>query len=215
MIINIEGTDGSGKRTQAELLLKDLESHGKKCRLISFPNYESGSSAPVKMYLNGDLGNSADCIDGYQASTIFAVDRLITMHNINIEDYDYLILDRYVPSNMIHQSTRINNLKDLDIFLDWVQDFEYNKLKLPIPDKIIFLDVPISISIKLAHARTELKNGQAHDVIENDDNQLRIAYERAKYVAKRNNWITINCTDNEKIKSIDQIHDLIMSKLGF
>jgi len=157
MIIDIEGTDGCGKKTQTDLLFNFLINKGYKVRKISFPNYESNSSALVKMYLNGEFGSN-DNLNGYQASVFYAVDRLATMKNINVDDYDFVLFDRYVPSNMIHQSTRIKEQLELDKFLDWVVDFEFGKLKLPKPDKTLFLDVPIEISMKLARERAELKN---------------------------------------------------------
>jgi len=214
MIIDIEGTDGSGKKTQTYKLKEYLENKGKKVLLISFPNYESNSSAAVKMYLNGEIGlTGKDCLDGYQTSTLYAVDRLITMSKINLNDYDYILFDRYVPSNMIHQSTKVKNPIALDSFLEWLEEFEYGKLKLPKPDITLFLDMPVEFSSRLVKERTEFKSGSKKDVLEQDDNHLKSAYQRAKYVAEKFNWITIQCV-NETLKSIDEIHKEILTKLG-
>jgi len=214
MIIDIEGTDGCGKKTQTELLKKYLESIGKKVLLISFPNYESNSSAPVKMYLGGEIGDNPNCLDGYQSSALYAVDRLITMSKIDIDAYDYILFDRYVPSNMIHQSIKIENDLYVDSFLEWLEDFEYVKLKLPKPDKIMFLDMPTEYSLKLARAREDLKNGQQKDIHEQNSAHLIKAYERAKYVADKFDWIKISCVDKE-LKTIEEIHKEILTKLGF
>ena len=214
MIIDIEGTDGSGKKTQTDLLFTYLQNKGYKVKKISFPNYDSNSSVLVKMYLNGEFGAN-ETLNGYQTSSFYAVDRLATMRKINVDDYDFVLFDRYVPSNMIHQSTRIKNKQKLDEFLDWLVDFEYGKLKLPKPNKTLFLDVPIEISMKLARQRTELKNGEAKDILENDDAHLKNAYEKAKYVAEKYDWIVIDCEQNDSIKSIDEIHKEILTKLGF
>ena len=213
MIIDIEGTDGCGKKTQTDLLFKFLTENGYKVRKISFPNYDSDSSALVKMYLRGEFGESANDVNGYQASALYAVDRFATVSKINVEDYDFILFDRYVPSNMIHQSTRIKDQKELDEFLNWLEDFEYGKLNLPKPDKTLFLDVPVEISMKLARARAELKNGEQKDIHEKDDNHLINAYEKAKYVAKKFNWLIIDCANGETIKSIDEIHQDILTKL--
>ena len=210
MIIDIEGTDGSGKATQTKLLYDFLTASGYKCRLISFPNYDSPSSSLVKMYLNGDF---SDRMDSYQISTIFAVDRLFTMNEIDCSEYDFVLFDRYVPSNMIHQSTKIKDQNELNDFLNWVQDFEYDKLKLPRPDKIIFLDMPTEFSIELARNRASLKNGMKKDILESDDSHMILAYERAKYVAKKYGWIHVNCVDLN-IKSEQAIHHDILKKLG-
>ena len=214
MLINIEGTDGCGKKTQVELLYNYLKNQGKKVLKLSFPNYESESSALVKMYLRGDFGESVNNVNAYQASVLFSVDRLATMLKIDVNKYDYVLFDRYVPSNMIHQSTRIEDLSELDYYLKWLEDLEYGKLKLPKPDKIIFLDVPVEISIKLARARDELKNGQEKDIQEKDDEHLIKAYNRGKYVAQKFGWEIIECEKDENIKTIDEIHQDILTKLG-
>ena len=213
MIIDIEGTDGSGKQTQTRLLKEHLESLGKKVLLISFPNYDSNSSMPVKMYLNGEIGEDVNCLDGYQTSTLYAVDRLITMSKVNLKLYDYILFDRYVPSNMIHQSTKIENDLLVDSFLEWLEDFEYGKLKLPKPDVTLFLDMPPEASIKLARARQDYKSGTEKDIHEKDYYHLIKAFSRARYVAEKFEWITINCV-NKEIKTIDEIHKEILTKLG-
>ena len=214
MIIAIEGTDGCGKKTQTDLLCDFLTKKGYKVKKISFPNYDSNTSSLVKMYLGGEFGEDVNAVNAYQASTFYAVDRLGTMLNVDVEDYDFVVFDRYVPSNMIHQSTRIKDLNELDEFLNWLEDFEYGKLKLPKPDKILFLDVPIEISMKLARQRAELKNGQSQDIQEKDDNHLIQAYNRGKYVAQKFDWLVIDCSKQDYIKSIDEIHEDILTKLG-
>lgn len=214
MIIAIEGTDGSGKKTQTDLLCEFLSGKGFKVKKISFPNYESESSTLVKMYLRGDFGESVNDINAYQASVFYAVDRLATMLNVNVDDYDFVVFDRYVQSNIIHQSTRIKDLKELDSYIDWLNDLEFNKLKLPKPDKILFLDVPIEISMRLARERAELKNGQSKDIQEKDDKHLINAYNRGKYVAEKLNWLTIDCSKDNNIKTIDEIHQDILTKLN-
>ena len=167
------------------------------------------------MYLNGEIGiTGKDCLDGYQTSTLYAVDRLITMSKINLEDYDYILFDRYVPSNMIHQSTKVESDLYVDSFLEWLEEFEYSKLKLPKPDKILFLDMPVQFSSRLVKERTEFKSGTTKDVLEQDENHIKKAYVRAKYVAEKFNWITISCV-NKSLKSIDEIHKEILTKLGF
>ena len=214
MIIDIEGTDGSGKKTQTLKLKEYLERKGKKVKLISFPNYESNSSSAVKMYLNGEIGlTGKDCLDGYQTSTLYAVDRLITMSKINLDDYDYILFDRYVPSNMIHQSTKVESDLYVDSFLEWLEEFEYGKLKLPKPDKILFLDMPVKYSSILSKERKNFKSGTQKDILEQDENHIKKAYIRAKYVAEKFNWITIPCV-NKTLKSIDEIHKEILTKLG-
>ena len=212
--IDIEGTDGCGKKTQTELLHKHLTNLGKKCLLISFPNYASPSSALVKMFLGGEFGTDANTIDAYQASAFYSVDRVATMAKINVNDYDYVIFDRYVPSNMIHQSARVKDKQELEELISWIHEFEFGKMRLPRPDKILFLDVPVEVSLKLANARADLKNGQAHDIFEEDKNHMYKAYENAKYVAEKFGWERIDCVENGKLKTIEEIHQDILTKLN-
>lgn len=214
MLINIEGTDGCGKKTQVDLLYNYLKSMGKKVLKLSFPNYESESSSLVKMYLRGDFGESVNDVNAYQASVLFSVDRLATMLKIDVNKYDYVLFDRYVPSNMIHQSTRIENIEDLNYYLEWLEDLEYGKLNLPKPDRVLFLDVPVEISMNLARQRKDLKNGQDKDIQEKDDEHLKKAYKRGRFVAQKFGWTIINCEKEGNIKSINEIHEDILTKLG-
>ena len=107
-IIEIEGTDGSGKKTQAGLLYDFLCAAGYKCLKLAFPNYELPSCKLVKMYLNGDFGSSEQ-VNPYQASILYATDRMATFKQHDVAGYDFVVLDRYVGSNMIHQSVRITD----------------------------------------------------------------------------------------------------------
>ena len=109
------------------------------------------------------------------------------------EDFDILVLDRYTTSNMVHQSSKLENLEERDIFLNWLDDFEYVKLGLPRPTLTIFLDMPVEKSLELAHARKELKNNQKQDIHEKDANHLAKAYEAGKY-CKKNGSIWDKCS---------------------
>ncbi|MBO5857102.1 MAG: thymidylate kinase [Clostridia bacterium] len=211
-IVVIEGTDGSGKKTQTERLYNRLLNEGKKVKTFSFPNYDSPSSGPVKMYLGGAFGDINNTLDSYQASSLYAVDRLCT-YNIDIkphyENDEIIILDRYTTANILHQAGKISDIEERDKLLDWIDELEFKTLKLPRPDIVLFLDVPVEVSKRLANERKDLKNGQAQDIIEKDKNHLTQAYENGKYVAEKYDWKIINCTDGVNLKSIDEIHELV------
>lgn len=209
-IIDVEGTDGSGKATQTKLLYNNLTEMGYRCKILSFPNYDSPSSAPVKMYLGGELGENVD-VSAYQASVLFAVDRFITINQAALDDFDFVILDRYTYSNMVHQSTKFKTAQEMEKFLQWVENFEFGLLNLPKPNLVLFLDVPVEVSFRLAHERASLKNGQKTDILENDFSHLKSAYNNAKYIAKKFNWQTIDCEDKGKIKSIEEISNLVLT----
>lgn len=205
--IVIEGTDGSGKKTQAKILCEKLNEAGINCIVQSFPNYDSPACTPVKMYLNGEFGNIG-CLDAYQANSLYAVDRLCTMMGLkdHIENGGSIVFDRYVESTMLHQAALIENQEERDKFLDYVNDFEFGKLKLPKPDLVIFLDVPVEVSKKLADSRGEYKSGNKKDILEQDISHLTKAYNSGKYVANKYGWTQISClNESGSLKSIEEI----------
>lgn len=215
MIITIEGTDGCGKRTQANLLKENLEAMGKNVKLFSFPNYGSPSSGPVKLYLSGALCEKASDFDAYQSSALFAVDRLCSIQSLKpfIENGGILICDRYVQSNMIHQASKIEDESECNKFLKWLDDFEFNTLKLPRADVVLFLDLPVEISKRLANARQELKSGEQKDIHEQDENHLIAAYNSGKRVAEMFGWDVIKCDSQGNIKTIEEIQASILEKI--
>jgi len=217
-LITIEGTDGSGKKTQTQKLYEYLRSQKRDVVIISFPNYDSLSSGPVRIYLGGVFGEKGNCLDAYQASSLFAVDRLCTMKQIynKLETDTIIIFDRYSQSNMIHQAGKITDKIQLDAFLNWLDHFEFETLKLPRVDKVIFLDVPVDISYKISTAREQMKIGEAftYDIHERDKQHLTDAYRAAKHVAKRFDWKIIPCTTKKgELKTIDEIHELIKAEV--
>ena len=117
----------------------------------SFPNYESESSGPVKMYLAGEFGDAKNGFDSYQGSSLYAVDRLCTMAKLKdfYKDGGIIIFDRYVQSNMIHQAGKIKDEKERDKFLEWVDDLEFEKLKLPRPEPNTIAIFGISFTFSL------------------------------------------------------------------
>lgn len=211
-IIAVEGTDGSGKKTQVDKLYERLVSEGVNVKRVSFPNYDSVSSALVKQYLNGDFGDKDNCLNAYQASVLYAVDRLAT-YNLELKDfYDnggVILFDRYVQSNMLHQAGKIENKDDVDKYLDWLEDLEFEKLKLPRPDRIFFLDMPIEYSKKLAESRGVYKSSTKKDIHESNPDHLIKAYNSGQYVCRKYNWNKIDCIREDSIKSIDEIHNEI------
>ena len=140
------GTDGSGKATQTKKLFDRLVEDGYRVRKVEFPNYDSDSSALIKMYLNGDFGDKADDVDAYIASTFYAADRYAS-YKLGWEDFylngGIILADRYTTSNMVHQASKMDSTDDKEKFLDWLDDFEYGLYKIPRPDGVFFLDVPL------------------------------------------------------------------------
>ena len=214
IIISIEGTDGAGKHTQQQLLLSDLKELGYNVVDQSFPNYESDSSAPVKMYLAGEFGKDASALDAYQASVLYAVDRMCTYQKSLKDHYEnggILLFDRYVQSNFIHQCSKIDDLDEKMKFIDWEEALEYDTLKLPRPDLIFFIEMPVEKSLELARARAEYKTGESKDIHEEDTSYMTKSYNNGLTLAKKLGWNIIHCVDeNDNIKHIEDIHKEIM-----
>lgn len=238
IIIDIEGTDGSGKQTQSILLKHNLEKAGLRVALFSFPNYESQSSALVKMYLNGKLGD-INSLTPYQSSVFFAVDRELTYISdikpiIDSGEVDVIIFDRYVGSNLIHQGAKIimntneywkdvdkDELKDsleLNYYVsDW-NNFELDKLGLPCPNIVYYLNVPFKTSKKLRADRSNKITGEdKQDIHESNDEYCKLCCKVGEHIADTLNWNVIDCTVNtltgKKIKNRDTINEDMLKVL--
>ena len=215
-IISIEGTDGAGKHTQQQLLFKDLKEMGYPVFEQSFPNYESDSSAPVKMYLGGEFGSSASCLDAYQASVLYAVDRMCTYKKTLESHYkngEILLFDRYVQSNFIHHCSKIEDEDEKIEFIKWEEDLEYNLLGIPKPNLIFFIEMPVEKSLELARARADYKTGGKKDIHEEDPTHLQKSYDNGLNLANKLGWTIIHCVDeNGNLKAIEEIHKEIMTQ---
>ena len=196
----IEGIDGAGKETQTRLLKEYLKSLGKNVITQSFPNYGTDGCKPVQMYLDGKLSKTANEVNAYQSSVLFAVDRFCTMTQLikNITKDSVVVFDRYVSSNMLHQGGKIHNDEDLEKYLKWLENFEFEVMKIPRPDKIFFLSVPPEISMELIKKRKGLKSQTEKDIQESDENHLKNAYNTGMKISKMFGWEIIDCVDKEK-----------------
>ncbi len=214
-LIVIEGLDSSGKATQAEKLKQRLENEGFKVMKITFPDYGSNSSALVKMYLNGEISEKPEDINAYAASSFYAVDRYVSYKTKWEQFYldgGVIIADRYTTSNMIHQAAKIDGTRIKNLYLDWLYDYEYKLLKLPVPNKIIFLDMPPEYAIELMQNRAnKITGGEKKDIHERDHSYLEKSYENALYVAKKFDWSTVFCVEGGAVRTIENISDEIFT----
>lgn len=212
-LIIIEGLDGCGKSTQTALI-EDYLSKEKNIpyKKIKLPDYESPSSTLVNMYLKGDFGKNADDVNPYAAGAFYAVDRFASFALKWKKDYynDTLILaDRYATSNLIYQMGKMDK-NDWDDYIEWSEDFEYNKIGIPKPDLVIYLDMPIEISQKLMTSRY---NGDENkkDVHEANAAFLNNCRTSALYAAKKRGWCVVECSDGTNPYSIEDIHRKIVN----
>lgn len=211
------GTDGSGKATQSQLLYERLLKEGFDVRRVDFPNYKSDSSALVKMYLKGEFGKNAENVNPYAASLFYAVDRCASYladWKHFYENGGIVLADRYTTSNMIHQSAKIQDPVEQEKYLQWLIDLEFEKCKLPVPDLVFFLDVPVDVSFHLMKDRlSKMDQSQNKDIHESNLEYLRKCYHHACHIAERYGWIRISCVTNQSMKSAEEIHQEIYQHL--
>lgn len=205
-LLVIDGLDGSGKSTQAELLADRLRAEGKRVELISYPDYEKPSSTLVRMYLNGEFSEDANAVNAYAASTFYAVDRYAgyMQHWGKLYQEGAIILaSRYVSSNAIHQMVKLPQ-NEWDAFLQWLSDFEYQKLGLPRPDGICFLNMSRKVADALITSRYQ-GDEQKRDIHERNMRYLEECMGSAAYAAEREKWHVISCCDGKNAYPIEQI----------
>ena len=204
-LIVIEGLDGSGKATQAKLLASALAQREIRVREVSFPDYDSSSSALVKMYLGGEFGDRPGDVNAYAASTFFAVDRYASFKKDWWRDYaeGVIISDRYTTSNAVHQCSKLDE-EYWDAFLDWLFDLEYDKMGIPTPDLVVYLRVDPVVSQELMMTRYE-GHAEKKDIHEKNLAYLRRCQKAAEYCAQRLGWRIVDCCDGGRMRSIESI----------
>lgn len=190
----LEGLDGCGKSTQLPLVSAALAARGFRNRVISFPDYADPSSAPVQLYLQGKLG-AAEAVNAYAASSFYAVDRYCAYRQhwgAAFEAGESILAGRYVSSNAIYQMTKLPR-DAWDAYLAWLADYEYEKLGLPRPDRVVYLDLPLAAAQQRLLKRYHGDAAQ-RDVHERDVSFLTRCHAAAQYVAEQEHWIVLPCT---------------------
>lgn len=216
-LIVIEGaSDGIGKTTQIEKLQEHLTKDGTKIVTHHFPTYYSYQGKGVEKYLAGEYGNPSE-LSPYFINNLYAYDRAVTWRIKLKELYNKgrtILLDRYTTSSLIYQSALIEDKAAKREFLDYVIDFEYNKLGIQQPDCVIFLHAPLELVNKMRRARLT-NEGVANDIHERNLEFLQKVYNNAMYVADYLGWTKINCAtaDGKKMRSIDAIHKDVYNSL--
>lgn len=213
-LVVIEGLDGSGKATQAKLLCEKLQKSGKKVRKVSFPDYESDSSALVKMYLSGVFGSDPSDVNAYAASSFYAADRYSSYKKDWGKFYEnggIIIADRYTTSNAIHQCSKLPE-EEWDAYLDWLFHFEYRLLGIPEPNLVLYLRVDPEISQNLMMERYK-GHDEKKDIHEKDVAYLNRCRVAADYCSRKLGWETIECTVEKGMRSIEDIHEEIVQSI--
>lgn len=213
-LIVIEGLDGSGKATQAGRIAARLRGEGKEIVPLSFPCYDDDSSVLVRMYLSGMFGEKPGDVNAYAASMFYAADRYASFRQRWREDYlagKILIADRYTTSNAVYQMSKLPE-DEWDGYLDWLTDFEYQKLGIPAPDSVVLLDVPEMLSERLMLLRYG-GDGDRMDIHERDRDYQKKSRDAALYCAKRQGWRIVGCSRDGEMKPPEEIEKEIYRRL--
>ncbi len=210
-LIVIEGAcDGIGKTTQYKLLKKYLEDKGYNVCSHHFPTYDSKQGKLTEYYLNGDFGNPND-LSPYLVNSIYAVDRVITWKDKLKDAYDkgnIILLDRYTTSSLIYQSALFKSKSEKKSFIDYVTDYEYNKLGIKKPDKVIFLTADFDL-VSSMRSKRKSNDGVKNDVYERDSKLMKKIYDNAMFVSDYLDFDTVKCDLNGSLRSIEDIQNEI------
>lgn len=214
-LIVIDGLDGSGKTTQFERLVGILsEKH--RIKGISFPEYDKPSAALVKMYLGGEFSKNAADVNAYAASTFYAADRYASYKlywEDNYRNGEIILASRYVCSNAIHQTPKLPEA-EWDGFLEWLADYEYERLELPRPDRTILLDIPEELSQKRLSERYHGDESKK-DIHEGNREYMRLCRRCALYAAKKLGWDVVSCCDDSGREfTVEEITEKILKIIG-
>lgn len=210
-LIVFEGTDGSGKSTQFARLCARVDDLGRGYQKLVFPQYDQPSSALIRMYLGGEFGTHPSDVNPYAASAFYAVDRYASLKKVWGDYYEnggLVLTDRYTTSNAVHQTVKCTPEERGD-FLRWLDDFEHNKMGLPRPDLVLYLDMPTAQAVQLLRSR-EASTHTSADIHELDTGYLAACRDCALQAAQLLGWKVVPCVDSTgSLRSIEDIHQEI------
>lgn len=208
-LIVIEGAcDGIGKTTQFQLLKNRLQEEDIPVVSHHFPSYGTYQGEAVSRYLKGELGSIKE-LSAYFINSLYAMDRAITWHTklkSEYEDGKLILLDRYTTSSLIYQSASFENINDIKDFVNYVLDYEYEKLDIQKPDLVLFLCAPFDLVTEMRNKR-KTNEGIINDIHESDLEYMRRVYDVGMFLADYLNWDKVFCEENNSLRSISDIHN--------
>jgi dTMP kinase len=212
-LVVIDGSDASGKKTQTELLVERLKKKGIKVKTLDFPQYDSFFGKMVSSYLNGEFG-SLKQLNPKIPSLLYALDRYGQREIIGewLKEGNIVVLDRYMESNIAYQTAKLDDEKERAELRKWIMELEFDKLKIPRADMVIYLNVPFEISSNLIKTRPKkgYLNGKEKDIHEKDDEyQKKVAENYVKLSKTTSRWFLVECTKNGNILSKEEISEKV------
>lgn len=210
LLIDIEGIDGSGKGTQAQRLCDRLVQAGVSASLISFPRYQATLfGRAVGEFLNGRFGALGD-VHPFLASLLFAGDRFESRELLDdaLRTNEVVVLDRYVPSNVAHQAAKREGAERAKL-IERILQIEYEIYRLPRPDLVLLLELPVSIAQELISRKAARSyTTKTADIQEADGQYLAQVRDVYLELARTEpNWRTIPCCEGTRLRTIEEISD--------
>jgi len=212
-LVVVEGAcDGIGKSTQYHLLREHLKKDGIEVVSHHFPSYNTYHGLPVEKYLKGEYGLPKE-LSPYFINSLYAVDRGIVWYTNFKKLYEegkFILLDRYTTSSVIYQSALIEDIELKKSFIDYITDFEYNKIGVKKPDNVIFLHAPFDLVTEMRNARKQ-NDGIVNDIHEIDLDFMRKVYDSSTFIADYLSWNIVECSEDDKMLEIEEIHQKVYS----
>ena len=206
-LVVVEGAcDGIGKSTQYYLLREHLKNDGIEVVSHHSPSYNTYHGLPVEKYLKGEYGLPKE-LSPYFINSLYAVDRGIVWYTNFKKLYEegkFILLDRYTTSSVIYQSALIEDIELKKSFIDYITDFEYNKIGIKKPDNVIFLHAPFDLITSMRTARKQ-NDGIVNDIHEIDLNFMRKVYDSSTFIADYLSWNVVECSKDDKMLGIEKI----------
>lgn len=214
--IVIDGTDGSGKTTQADLLMAKLKAEGHQVAMADFPQYNHKSAGLVEEYLSGKYGE-ADEVDPRVASTFYAVDRYDASFQIRrwLNEGKIVVCNRYVAASMGHQGAKFKTSEERKAYWEWLMNLEYNLYRIPQPDLNIILHVPSAVSQQLSKDRARQDwTGKTKDI--HEDNLTHLEAAEKSYLELTQTYpdfILVECVKDGQIMPREEIAKLVWQEV--
>ncbi len=219
-LIVIDGTDGSGKATQVELLVKHLKKDKLKVKIVDFPEYYSNFFGSFIGHCQSEQYYNFVQVHPKIASVLYAADRFESKDKVEkwLKDGNTVIANRYASGNQIHQGGKIANTKKREAFIKWLAEMEYGVFKIPKPDVVFYLSLPMKVITRLIKERNKnsVRNylGSKKDLVEKDKNYMENSHKSALWLAKtQKNWVKIDCMKDDALNTRENIHEEIYEKV--
>ena len=218
-LIVIDGTDGSGKATQVELLTKRLQKEGYSVKTVDFPEYYDNFFGKFIGHCLSEHYYNFVNIHPKIASVLYAADRFESKEKMDrwLAEGNVIIANRYVSANQIHQGGKIKNAKKRQAFIEWLEEMEYSVFKIPKPDVVFYLSLPMPVILRLIDERNKKTKrgylGKKKDIVEGNIEYLSNSRNSALWLAKTHpNYVKIECAKKQEVRSREEIHEMIYEK---